>query len=49
MAGDERLLDVCEAWPMMLARDLGCWEWDGGNGGGGKGKWCPSKIGDCSG
>jgi hypothetical protein len=32
MAGDERLLDGC---PMMLVRDLGCWECGGGGGGGG--------------
>ena len=31
MAGDERLLDGCDACPIILARDLGC-------GGGGKGK-----------
>ena len=37
MAGEERLLAGCDDCPMMLVRDLGCWEW-GGSGGGGKGK-----------
>ena len=48
MAGDERLLDGCEACPIMFVRDLGCWECEGGGGGGGKGKWCPSNIEGCS-
>jgi hypothetical protein len=38
MAGDERLLEGCEACPIMFVRDLGCWACEGGGGGGGKGK-----------
>jgi hypothetical protein len=38
MAGDERLLEGCEACPIMFVRDLGFWACEGGGDGEGKGK-----------